>query len=68
MIRGQSYEGPLVMSAMVSRPRPQCDEPSEHFAGASADEFARVRAENERLRELVVQLSRLVVQGAIARK
>jgi hypothetical protein len=56
------------MSATVSRPRPQCDEPSEHFAGASADEFARVRAENERLRELVVQLSRLVVQGAIARK
>lgn len=56
------------MSAMVSRPRPQCDEPNEHLADVSVDEFARVRAENERLRELVVQLSRLVVQSAIARK
>lgn len=56
------------MSATIFPPDPRCDEASERIACASPDEFERIRSENEHLRELVVQLSRLVVQNAITRK
>lgn len=59
------------MSATMNPPRPQKEQhegPGDRAASAARDEFARIRAENEQLRELVVQLSRLVVQNAIARK
>ncbi len=56
------------MSATMYPPHPRRDEPDEPIAYATSDEVAQVRAENEQLRKLVVQLSRLVVQGAIARK
>jgi len=56
------------MPATMYPPRPRRDEPDEPIVYATLDEVARIRAENEQLRELVVQLSRLVVQSAIARK
>ncbi len=56
------------MSAAIYPPRPRRDRPDEPIACVTPDEVARVRAENEQLRKLVVQLSRLVAQSAIARK
>mgnify|MGYP001416697901 CR=1 FL=1 len=56
------------MPATMYPPHPRRDEPDEPIGYATPDEVAQVRAENEQLRRLVVQLSRLVVQSAIARK
>ena len=60
--------GTLSMSATMYPPHPRRDEPDEPIAYATLDEVAQMRAENEQLRKLVVQLSRLVAQRAIARK
>lgn len=56
------------MSATLYPPRPQRDKPGEPAACRTGGELERVRAENEQLRELVVQLSRLVAHSAMARK
>ncbi|MGB3272714.1 MAG: hypothetical protein WBA66_07445 [Xanthobacteraceae bacterium] len=56
------------MSATVHPPPRPRDELDGCVGAATPDAVEQMRVENERLRELVVQLSRLVMQNAIARK
>jgi hypothetical protein len=56
------------VSATVHPPPPQQGEPDSCITRATADDVAQVRAENKRLRELVVQLSRVVMQNVTARR
>lgn len=56
------------MSATVHPPRRPRDELDDCVVAATSEAVERMRVENERLRQLVVQLSRLVMQNAIARK